>query len=68
MSRTVRLLPGHGDKASAISRMLHPSALIRENWPNTWQGERVEGLVLVGQDFSGGKEGESSDRQIHHAS
>ena len=24
---------------------------IRENWANTWQMERVDGLVLVGQDF-----------------
>ena len=51
MPQTVPLRPGHGAKASTIYRMLYPSALIRENWPKTWQRERVEGLVLVGKDF-----------------
>ena len=51
MPLTVRLWPVHGAKASAIARMLHPSDLIRYKWPNTCQRERVEGLVLVGQDF-----------------
>ena len=31
--------------------MIHLSALIRDKWPNRWQKERVEGLVLVGHDF-----------------
>ena len=31
--------------------MLHPSALIREMCPKTWQQERVEGMVLVGKGF-----------------
>ena len=68
MPQTVRLWPSHGDKASAISRMLQPSFLIRENLPNTWHRERVEGLVLVGQSFSGGEDGESRNRRIHNAS
>ena len=51
MPRTMRLRPGHGSKAPTIARMLHPYALIKEKFPDTWQRERVEGLVLVGQDF-----------------
>ena len=51
MPRTVRFRPSHGAKYPAIFRMLHPYALIRENWPNTWHRERVDGMVLVGQDF-----------------
>ena len=31
--------------------MMQPSALIRDKWPNTWNKERVGGMVLVGQDF-----------------
>ena len=30
---------------------LVPSALIRDKWKSTWQMERVEGLVIVGQYF-----------------
>ena len=51
MPRTMRLQPGHGVKASTIYRMLHPSALIRYKCSNTWHRYRVEGLVVVGQDF-----------------
>ena len=51
MPRTVRLRPGHGSKAPAINRIMHPSALIRYRWPKIWQRERVEGMVLVGQNF-----------------
>ena len=51
MPRTGRLGPVHGAKASAIPRMLHPSAIIRDKWQNTWHRERVEGLVLVEKDF-----------------
>ena len=51
MPRTVRLRTGHGAKASEISRMLHPSSLIRYKCKNTRQRERVEGLVVSGQDF-----------------
>ena len=51
MPRTVRLRTGHGAKASEISRMLHPSSLIRDNYKNTRRRERVEGLVVSGQDF-----------------
>ena len=49
MPRTVHLRPGHGFKASAISRVLHPSDLIRGKWSNTWHRERVAGLVFVGR-------------------
>ena len=37
--------------------MMHPYNIIRDKWPNTWQRERVEGLVLVGQDFRAMKRG-----------
>ena len=30
---------------------MHPSALIRKNWPNIYHRERVEVLVLVGHNF-----------------
>ena len=40
-----------GPKFSAISRMLHPSDLIMYTWPNTWQRDKVEGLVVLGQAF-----------------
>ena len=51
MPRTERLWPGYGEKASKIPEMLNPSTLIRENWTNTCQRERLEGLVPVGQYF-----------------
>ena len=47
MPRAALLRPGAGAKASVLARMLHPSALTREKWPNTWQKERAEGLVLL---------------------
>ena len=50
MPRTMRLRPVHGNKASAISRMLHPYTLIRNEWPTTCLRKRVEWLVLVGQN------------------
>ena len=31
--------------------MLHPSALIRDKWKNTWNRDRMEGLVLVWKGF-----------------
>ena len=31
--------------------MLHASALITDKWPNTCQRERVEGLLIVGNNF-----------------
>ena len=51
MPKTVRLRPGNGGKDSAITWMLHPSALIRDKRPKIWKRERVEGLVLVGNNF-----------------
>ena len=51
MPWTVRLWSGHGSKSSAVERMLHPSALITDKWPNTCQRERVEGLLIVGNNF-----------------
>ena len=47
----MRLQPNHGDKSSENAQMLHPYALIREKGPNTFQRERVEGIVLVGKYF-----------------
>ena len=46
-----RLGTSHGAKSSTIPDIVHPSALIREKWPNTCQRERVEGLVPVGKCF-----------------
>ena len=51
MPQTVRLQTWHGDKFSKFSWMLHPYTLIRNKWTNTWQRERVEGLLVVGQYF-----------------
>ena len=51
MPRTMRLRHGHGAKATAIASMLQTSNLIRDKWTNTRNRERVEGMVLVGQDF-----------------
>ena len=51
MPQTMRLRSGYGAKASEIDHMLHPSSLIREKWTNTWQRERVTGVVLVGKYF-----------------
>ena len=31
--------------------MMHPYALIRENWTDEWKRERVDGMVLVGKYF-----------------
>ena len=47
MPHVARLHPSAGVKASEIEHMLHPFSLIREKGPNTWQSERVEGMVLV---------------------
>ena len=51
MPQTVRLRTSYGAKVSEIYRIMHPSDLIRYKWSNTFQRDRVEGLVLVGKDF-----------------
>ena len=51
MPRAVRLRPGHRAKSSEIAHMMHPTSIIKYNWPNKWQRDRVEVLVVVGQDF-----------------
>ena len=51
MPQTVCLQPGHGANASEISRMLHPSSLIRYKWMKTWQREGVKEMLLVKKYF-----------------
>ena len=47
MSRVARVRPGAGSKGFAVTRVLHPSVLIRQKCTNKLQKERMEGLVLV---------------------
>ena len=51
MPQTVCLQPGHGANASEISRMLHPSSLIRYKWMKTWKREGVKKMLLVKKYF-----------------
>ena len=37
---------GRGAKASCFGRFLHPSAQIREWYPNEWRHVRIEGLLV----------------------
>ena len=47
MPRVARFFPGFWEKESAIAHMLQPSDLIMDKLSNTFQKERVEGLVLA---------------------
>ena len=40
---------GIGAVGSAVARFFHPSARIRERWPNEYQKLRVPGVVVVGK-------------------
>jgi Transposase IS4 len=41
---------GVGGIVSCNAKFLHPSAEIRKKYPNTWQKERIHGLVVVGRE------------------
>ena len=47
MPLIAQLHPGYGSKASVTSRMIFPSDLVRGKFPNKFQKERLEGIVLV---------------------